>query len=481
MAWVVVVVAVAYAVAACLIGAYAVAQAQLLALALRHRPGPAPAPVAGDELPMVTVQLPLFNEPAVADRLIQRVSELDWPRHRLEVQVLDDSTDQTVEIVAAAVRRARANGVDVLHVRRGDRAGFKAGALAHGLVTARGDFVAIFDADFLPEPDFLRRALQAFDEDIGLVQGRWGWLNPRASALTRVQTLHLDAHFTIEQQARSSSGLFVGFNGTAGVWRRAAIEDAGGWSADSLTEDLDLSFRAQLAGWRVSYVDGLEAPSELPESFDAIRSQQHRWMKGGAQVGRKLLAAVWAAELPRRVRLQASAQLLGSSVFVAVVGLCVLAPLVAPLHVVEPTLVNWTIGPSTLALNLCLVVFAALYLTTCVRRAGKVREGVLRFVWDFPIFMTLSIGMCLHNAAAALEGWRGLQSGFVRTPKKGFGGSAPSSARRASWLPRGELALGGYNVAAAAFSLSHGYLVGSLFLLLQGVGLATVGLLGLRR
>ena len=236
--------------------------------------------LVGEDVPKVTVQLPLFNERTVAQRLVACVGALDRATDKLQVQVLDDSTDETVDIVAEAVAEQRAQGLDIVHVRRSNRQGFKAGALAHGLEHASGEFVAIFDADFLPEPDFLRRAMARFTPQIGLVQARWGWLNPRASILTRAQTMHLDAHFTVEQQARSSGDMFMGFNGTAGVWRRRTIDEAGGWHADTLTEDLDLSFRAQLHGWTLAYVDALEAPSELPEAFAAVRTQQHRWMKG---------------------------------------------------------------------------------------------------------------------------------------------------------------------------------------------------------
>jgi cellulose synthase/poly-beta-1,6-N-acetylglucosamine synthase-like glycosyltransferase len=475
------IVAVGYAAAACVIGAYACSQAVLWWRAVRAPVPSLPAPVEGARLPMVTVQLPLYNEPAVADRLIRQVAALDWPASRLEVQVLDDSTDETVEIVAAAVRRAREAGIEVLHVRRADRQGFKAGALAHGMSTARGEFIAIFDADFLPRPDFLRRAMSVFDDRVALVQARWGWLNAGASVLTRVQALHLDAHFAIEQQARGASGLFVGFNGTAGVWRRAAIEDAGGWSADTLTEDLDLSFRAQLAGWQVRYVDALDAPSELPEVFQAVRTQQHRWMKGGAQVARKLLPTIWAAPLPWLVRAQAAAQLLGSSLFGAVVGLCVVSPLLAPAHAANPSLVSLLFGPSMLVLNLSMVLFAVLYLTTALRRSERLGGALLRFVWDFPMFLTLSVGMCVHNALAAAEGWRGQQSAFVRTPKQGFGKTAAVAPRRPSRLPWVELSLGLYNLAGAAWSLGHGYLVGGAFVAMQGVGLCWVAALGLRR
>jgi hypothetical protein len=270
------------------------------------------------------------------------------------------------------------------------------------------------------------------------------------------------------------------------VWRRRTIDEAGGWHADTLTEDLDLSFRAQLHGWTLAYVDALEAPSELPEAFAAVRTQQHRWMKGGAQVGRKLLSTVWSSSLPLGVRLQATSQLMGSSVFLAVVVLCLLAPLLVPLHTHSPGLVDVTIGPSTVVLNLALVVFTGLYLTTALRRARGLFAGLSRFIVDFPLFMSLSIGMCIHNAKAAIEGWRGHESAFVRTPKKGSSGGQGYVARPRDQLGpirlgTAELLLGVHNLVGAAVAIWLGYRFGGAFLVLQGAGLTTVGTLALRR
>ena len=239
-----------------------------------------------DEFPVVTIQLPIYNELYVIERLIDRVTEFEWPKDKLEIQLLDDSNDETVQIVADRVAYWKERGFDIEHIRREERTGFKAGALAYGLEVSKGEFVAIFDADFLPERDFLKQSVPKFlaNEKIGVVQSRWGHINRDYSLLTKVQAFALDAHFTIEQRGRNSKGHFINFNGTAGIWRKVCIEDAGGWQSDTLTEDLDLSYRAQVRGWKFVYMENLESPAELPVTMSAIKSQQFRWAKGAAEV-----------------------------------------------------------------------------------------------------------------------------------------------------------------------------------------------------
>ncbi len=430
-----------YAACAAAILAYTAAQLHLLAVWWRDPPGrsPAAATPGGRELPAITVQLPLYNEVNVARRLLRCAAALDWPRDRLEIQVLDDSSDETTALVAEEAAALRAAGLDVTHLRRGTREGYKAGALAAGLAAARGELIAIFDADFLPPPCFLRRAHAALSEDVGLVQGRWGHLNRRASALTRTQAFHLDAHFTLEQHARGNGGLLMGFNGTAGLWRRACIEDAGGWAIDTLTEDLDLAYRAQLAGWRLRYVDALEAPAELPAEMPAIRAQQHRWMKGNAQVARKLLRRLLAAPLPARRRAQGAAHLLGSAVFLAVLGLCLLNPLAGPLS----HRVSWLPGALALAaapLKLALPTLLAVYLTACAHRAGSLARGAARVAAELPLLLLFCTGLSLHNSLAVVEGWRGETGAFVRTPKAGDAGAAGLARYRAARAVGGRLA-----------------------------------------
>src|ERR687883_106700 len=257
-------------------------------------------------LPPVTIQLPIYNEMYVADRLIDAVCQLDYPRELLEIQVLDDSTDETRAVAEQAVRRNAAKGIDITYLHRTDRTGFKAGALEAGMKVAKGEFIAIFDADFIPSTDFLQRTVQFFsDPKVAMVQARWGHINQDYSLLTKVQSILLDAHFVLEHGGRNRSGHFFNFNGTAGIWRRAAIVDAGGWQHDTLTEDLDLSYRAQLRGWRFVYLPEIEAPAELPVEMSSFKSQQFRWAKGSIQVAKKMLPTILRAEIPFSVKMEA--------------------------------------------------------------------------------------------------------------------------------------------------------------------------------
>ena len=376
----------------------------------RRRPERPPDP---EEWPVVTVQLPLYNEMYVAERLIDAVCRLDYPRHRLEVQVLDDSTDETTAIVAAAVARYRELGVDVHHLHRADRTGFKAGALAAGLARARGGLVAIFDADFVPRPDFLKQAVPWFaDPSLGLVQGCWTHINRAYSFLTRIEAILLDGHFTIEHTARNRSGCFFNFNGTAGVWRRQAIESAGGWEHDTLTEDLDLSYRAQLAGWRFLYIPELDVPSELPVDINGFKSQQHRWAKGAVQTGRKLLVRVLRAPLPFRVKLEAFVHLTNNVSYPLMV---LLAVLIFPAMLLRR-------GTSMVALLLIdLPLFLAatasvLVFYTLSQRAAR-GAGWRKEIPYLPALMGLGIGLSVNNGRAVISGLLRRGGVFHRTPK----------------------------------------------------------------
>ncbi|HEV3052032.1 MAG TPA: glycosyltransferase, partial [Longimicrobium sp.] len=313
---------------ACLIFLFVFSLGQLQLLLIHRRAADAPAhPVAdGGALPRVTIQLPVYNEQYVVRRLLQAVAAIQYPAALLDIQLLDDSTDETTKIAAGIIRRMRAAGVPITHVRRGTREGFKAGALAHGLAQARGELIAVFDADFVPAPDFLHRAVPPFaDPRVGAVQARWDHLNREQSAITRIQAFLLDLHFGLEQPARDRGGLFLNFNGTAGVWRRSAIAAAGGWSAATLTEDIDLSYRAQLAGWKLVYLDAYPCPGELPADMSGLRSQQYRWIKGGAQNARLHLARVARSGFPFRVRHHAAQHLLAGSAYVAILGALLLS------------------------------------------------------------------------------------------------------------------------------------------------------------
>jgi len=379
---------------------------------------PAPA-----ELPRVTVQLPIFNERFVARHLLDAIAQLDYPRDLLEIQVLDDSTDDTTALLADACRDLAASGLTITHVRRGTRDGYKAGALAYGLARATGELVAVFDADFRPARDFLHRALPRFaDPRVAAVQARWAHTNRDESLLTQIQGLFLDVHFAVEQAGRAALGCFVNFNGTAGIWRVAAIADAGGWQSDTLTEDLDLSYRAQLRGWRIAFVVGLETLAELPPDVRAFRAQQYRWMKGVAQNAVKLVPRVIAARLPLRVKLHALAHLFESTNFVAMTGVLVLTPFVVR-GVAIGGLPWWIVLNPLWAVNV--VLLGIVYFAPRKERASGLRGtagGLVLWVG----FLAVSLAMSLHNALAVVAGFTGVRSGFIRTPKRGDG---PAIAR----------------------------------------------------
>ncbi len=375
----------------------------------RHRaPAPPPPP---DEWPVVTVQLPLYNELYVAERLIDAVCALDYPRDRLEVQVLDDSTDETRAIVAARVEHHRRRGVAVEHLHRRDRQGFKAGALAAGLGAARGSLIAVFDADFVPRPDFLRRTVPHFgDPGVGMVQARWEHLNRGYSLLTRIQAILLDGHFIIEHAARNRAGRFFNFNGTAGVWRRRAIEQAGGWRQDTLTEDLDLSYRAQLAGWRFLYLSDVVAPAELPVDVNAFKRQQFRWAKGSMQTARKLLGTVWRAPLPWRVKLEATVHLTNNACYLLMMALSVLVFPAMLLRHGDLVLLLLLDLPLFLAATVSVLVF---YTASQIERGGDWWRELRRL----PALMGVGIGLSVNNARAVVAGLTRQGGEFERTPK----------------------------------------------------------------
>lgn len=432
------------------------------------RPGPVPEPAARPAppaaWPLVTVQLPLYNERAVAARLIDACAALDYPASRLEIQILDDSADETRAVAAERAAYWRRRGVDVVHVCRDGRAGFKAGALAGGLASARGELVAVFDADFVPPPDFLRRIVLYFDApDIGLVQARWEHLNAGASALTRVQAALLDAHFVIEQGVRHAAGCFMSFNGTAGVWRRACIEDAGGWQADTLTEDLDLSYRAQLKGWRFRFASEIGVPAELPATVAAWRQQQFRWTKGTAETARKTLRRLWAAPLPLRVRLQGVLHLTGFLVYPAILTAALLHAPVLSAHALGAGVSDAYLG----ALGLGLFAFAGMTLAHLLTQRALHPDWPRR-MRRFPSVLAASMGLAVSNTRAAAEALLRRRSPFVRTPK---GRSyAPAAA-----VPLGEVVLAAYCTAGLCVLLAVGAWTAVPFQLLFMAGFGFVG------
>src|SRR5881394_182 len=442
--------------------------------------GNLPAPKSRfEELPRVTIQLPIFNEMYVVERLIEAVCAIEYPRDRLEIQVLDDSTDETQGIARALIERKRRAGIDIAYLHRDNRSGFKAGALQEGLVSAKGDLVAVFDADFVPSPDFLLRSVHYFtDPEIGMVQVRWEHLNRDSSHLTQAQAIFLDGHFVIEHTARNRSGRFFNFNGTAGVWRRATIEDAGGWQHDTLTEDLDLSYRAQLAGWRFVYLPEVVSPAEVPVEMNAFKSQQHRWAKGSVQTARKLLPRILRGDLSRQVKVEAFFHLTANFTYPLMIMLTVLMPVSMVIRFKH----GWY---EVLLLDLpffwTATVSVVLFYVASQREIGIPWWKRLKYL---PFIMALGIGMCVNQSKAVIEAMVGYETGFTRTPKTGMQG------RDRSWLknkyrtlltaqPLLELALGAYLTSAIWFALDKGVYFSLPFLLLFQWGFFYVGLVSL--
>jgi len=370
-------------------------------------------------LPRVTVQLPLYNEMYVAERLIDAVAALDYPRDNLEVQVLDDSTDETTEIVARKTAQLRHKGFDIHHIHRTNRLGYKAGALENGLHQATGEFIAIFDADFVPQPELLQQTIHYFtDPKIGMIQTRWGHLNEQYSLLTRVQSMFLDGHFLIEQTARARSGRFFNFNGTAGIWRRSCIESSGGWQHDTLAEDLDLSYRAQIGGWRFLFLPNIVTPAELPVEMNAFKSQQHRWAKGSIQACKKLLPALWRTKLPWKIKIEGTVHLTSNFGHLMLLILCLVFHASASAGTEQASGGNpWT---KLLLVDMPLFIAASLSISAFYFCAQKeLHAHWWKRLLYIPLLMAIGIGLSVNNARAVLEAVFNHRSEFVRTPKLG--------------------------------------------------------------
>jgi cellulose synthase/poly-beta-1,6-N-acetylglucosamine synthase-like glycosyltransferase len=390
----------------------------------RYRNAGRPQPPAPETLPPVTVQLPVYNEFYVVGRLIDAVCALDYPKHLLEIQILDDSTDETTSVIADRATFYRDCGYKITHVRRGNREGFKAGALRHGMESATGEFIAIFDADFVPRREFLRKTLPWFSEPtLGLVQTRWDHLNADDSFMTRVQAMALDGHFVIEQQVRDKAGMFINFNGTAGIWRKSCIIDAGNWEGDTLTEDLDLSYRAQLRGWKFKFLNDFTSPAELPAEMNALKAQQHRWTKGSIETARKILPRVWASALPLRRKLQSTQHLTGNLAF----------PFILLAGLLNPPLIfikhqgghdhYFTI------MGFFVFAFAGSFLFYLYSQKD-VYPDWRRRIMMFPLFMAGSMGLSVSNSRAVFQGLIGLKTEFVRTPKYSTNVAGQSKGRK---------------------------------------------------
>jgi cellulose synthase/poly-beta-1,6-N-acetylglucosamine synthase-like glycosyltransferase len=464
-----------------LLAVYGFHRALMVHLYYRHRRTPPRPAGALAPLPRVTVQLPIYNEVYVVERLIEAVAALDYPRALLEIQILDDSTDETREVARRAAERLRSRGFDVAHRTRARRDGFKAGALGEGLAAASGEFLLVFDADFVPLPGMLRECLPHFsDPEVGMVQARWEHLNRDFSPLTRVQAILLDGHFVIEHTARHRSGRFFNFNGTAGIWRRRCLEEAGGWQSDTLTEDLDLSYRAQLKGWKFVYLKDCVAPAEVPVDMNGFKSQQHRWAKGSIQTARKILPSVWRSRLPWKVKVEAFFHLTNNASYVLVLAL---ALLLGPAIVIRDR-IGWQ---KLVALDFPLffgatLSFLAFYVSS-QRELGRAGRSLFA---NLPLLMSLGVGLSVNNARAVLEGLSGRGSDFARTPKYRIEGARGEWRSKKYRAPRslalvGEIALAAYFLACLAFAIACRYWAALPFLLVFFNGFAGTAALSLAR
>ncbi|MEX1248381.1 MAG: glycosyltransferase [Anaerolineales bacterium] len=469
-------VAIAYFLVTGLLFLYGLNFLYLTYRSLREAPEKGPLQPSKKSWPRVTVQLPIFNEMYVAERLVNAACSLDYPKNRLEIQVLDDSTDETFSIVQRAVRAAKARGFEIKHIHRKDRTGYKAGALRDGFQTAKGEFFAIFDADFIPQPGFLKQTLPHFaDPKIAFVQTRWGHVNRDFSFLTVLQSLSIDAHFMVEQLARSHSGLWFNFNGTAGIWRQDAIQEAGGWRADTLTEDLDLSYRAFLKGWRARFLSTVETPAELPITFNAFRRQQHRWARGSLECAIRLLPQIWSSRFPLRTKVSSTFHLTGYGVHLLLFIYCLMQPFVITLAREFPALISlfsisFLFSLTTLAPSLFLF-------------AGQYKLGRPWWRW-LPVILFISsfgAGMMLNTVRAALEVINRKPGEFRRTPKFGVGAKTKAWMKQKYHLALDpivywEMAFAALNFFSMALSIAAGYLLVAVFTGLFAFGLTFTSL-----
>ncbi len=367
--------------------------------------------------PFVTIQLPVYNEMHVVERLIDAVAAIDYSKDKLEIQVLDDSTDETSEIISRKITLLRQQSISIQHIQRKSREGFKAGALKHAMSLAKGEFLAVFDADFLPSKDFLKRTIPFFaDASVGMVQTKWGHLNKETSLLARLQAMALDGHFSIEQQGRNAAGYFINFNGTAGVWRKQTILDAGNWQADTLTEDLDLSYRAQMKGWRFKYLEDFTTPAELPPLVSALKSQQFRWTKGGAETARKNFKKLFFSQLSLPVKLHGAFHLIYSFGFISIIMYSVLS---VPILFVKEFYPQYNfIFKLSGFLGVSFFIYILHYFISYFSNTkGSHGKRLMGFIIHYPLFVSLFIGLSLSNAIGIVQGYLGIKSGFIRTPK----------------------------------------------------------------
>jgi cellulose synthase/poly-beta-1,6-N-acetylglucosamine synthase-like glycosyltransferase len=470
-----------YFIVLIILAAYGAHRYWLVYLYYKHRKNKTTDPAAYfDDLPRATVQLPIFNEQYVVDRLLDAVCKLDYPREKLDIQLLDDSTDETIEVARALVERYAALGHPVSYLHRDNRRGFKAGALEEGLKTAKGEFVAIFDADFVPPPDFLLKCIHHFtNPKIGMVQTRWTHINRNYSLLTEVEAILLDGHFVLEHSGRARSGVFFNFNGTAGMWRRTAIDEAGGWQHDTLTEDTDLSYRAQLNGWKFLYLQDVECPAELPVEMTAFKTQQARWAKGLIQVSKKILPRVIISDVPRSVKIEAWYHLTANLSYPLMI---VLSVLLLPAMVIR-FYQGWF---QMVYIDLPLFMASTFSISSfyLVSQKELFPKTWLRTFLYLPFLMALGIGLTITNTRAVLEALAGKQTAFARTPKyrvesKKDKVAAAKYRKRLGWVPWLELLVGTYFALTVYYAIDNENYITVPFLLLFVIGYWCTGLMSL--
>ncbi len=470
-----------YFIVLTILAAYGAHRYWMVYLYYKHKKNKTTEPAGHfDNVPRVTVQLPIFNEQYVVDRLLDAVCRLDYPKDKLDIQLLDDSTDETIEVARLLVERYAALGHPVKYLHRDNREGFKAGALAEGLKTAKGEFVAIFDADFVPPPDFLMQCIHHFtDPKVGMVQTRWTHINRNYSLLTQVEAILLDGHFVLEHSARSRSGVYFNFNGTAGMWRRSAIDEAGGWEHDTLTEDTDLSYRAQLKGWKFIYLQDVECPAELPVEMTAFKTQQARWAKGLIQVSKKILPRVLKSDVPRSVKIEAWYHLTANLSYPLMI---VLSVLLMPAMIIR-FYQGWF---QMLYIDLPLFMASTFSISSfyLVSQKELFPKRWLRSLLYLPLLMSLGIGLTITNTIAVLEALVGKQTAFARTPKyrvesKKDRIGAKKYRKRLGWVPWIELLIGTYFALAVVYAIDNENYFTVPFLLLFVIGYWVTGLMSL--
>ncbi len=464
---------VVYCFIVAVLGIYGFHRYQLLRLFHKHRHESTEPQGYFADLPTVTVQLPIYNEYHVVERLLNSVAQLDYPHDRLQIQVLDDSTDETCQRARQISKDLAANGLDIEYLHRENRHGFKAGALEAGLASAKGEFVLILDADFVAPADLLQCIIHYFtDPKVGMVQTRWGHLNRHHSLLTRIQSVFLDGHFVIEHTARSRSGRFFNFNGTAGIWRKKAIADAGGWQHDTLTEDLDLSYRAQLAGWSFLYLPHIEVPGEIPVEMNGFKSQQHRWTKGAVQVAKKVLPRIWRSDLDLKIKVEATFHLTANVCYILML---LMALLTLPVLNIR-THLGWE---RLLIIDLPLFSFATMAISGFyIASQRQLYADWKRQIKLLPMLMAVGMSLCINNSRAVLEGIVGHESSFLRTPKYGAAVHEQRKyASRRTPLALGELSMAAYFAFALYQAWHTGLYMGLPFLLLFHTGFLYTGTL----